>query len=74
MIRDDKAFERKGPIERSCILGCAEENVKRKPREGMPQVKGLKKLIVAGLAAKDRDMAEHRSNSVCILWLLPYLF
>ena len=42
--KHEKTFKWKGAYERGFLLGWAEKDNERKPREGMPQVKELKKL------------------------------
>ncbi len=50
--QDDKASEQRGPYERGRFLGRTQEVGKGESWKDMPQVKGLKKLIVAGRATE----------------------
>ena len=55
---DEKTFERKGPFEGGRFLEWTEKNSKRESRKDMPQMKGLKKLIVAGQATR-KEIWQH---------------
>ena len=50
---DEEGIEQKGPCKGGCLLGKFQEGNERKSWQGMPQVKGLKELKVAGQATKN---------------------
>jgi hypothetical protein len=54
----EQAFEQKGPLQGGLFLGRVKKSFKRKSRKDLSQVKRLKELKVARLAARQSDMAE----------------